>query len=102
MGERGLMINTTSWIICIVIIVFLIYLAIRKQKGVNLLKQELKKKVEEWWEDLDYPIKVELIEVVYPDFYPDVDEGWHYLDWEVKLELYEENNPGVKETINKL
>lgn len=65
-------------------------------KGVNLLKQGLKKKVEEWWEDLDYPIKVELIEVVYPDGYPDADEGWHYLDWEVKLELYEENNPGVK------
>lgn len=60
------------------------------------MKLEIKKKVEEWWQDLDHQIKEEVIEQVYPDGYYNLDEGWHYLDWEVKLELYEENNPGVK------
>lgn len=59
---------------------------------VNYIIIDLEKQVKEWWEDLDYSTKVEIIEGVYPDGYPNVDEGWHYLDWEVKLELYEENN----------
>lgn len=50
----------------------------------------LQEKVDKWWFDLEYDIKVELMENEYPDDAPllEVDEMWNGLDWNEKWDIY--------------
>ena len=53
-----------------------------------------KKKVNEWWSNLDDREKEEIIDLIFPDdIIYDLDGEWDRLDWEDKLEIYKENNP---------
>ena len=53
-----------------------------------------KKKVNEWWSNLDDREKEEILDLIFPDdIILDLDRGWDRLDWEVKLETYKDNNP---------
>ena len=47
-------------------------------------------KVQEWWDNLDYKIQVELIEAEYPDHsnFMSADEMWDGLSWNDKVDIY--------------
>jgi len=47
-------------------------------------------KVYDWWEDLDYSVQVELMEIEYSDNanLMSVDDMWEGLDWNAKLDIY--------------
>ena len=47
-------------------------------------------KVEEWWDDLDYRLQVELMEAEYPDDsnIMEVSEMWDGLSWDDKVDIY--------------
>ena len=51
-------------------------------------------KVYDWWEDLDYSVQVELMEIEYPDdsHLMSVDDMWEGLDWNAKLDIYIDYN----------
>ena len=51
---------------------------------------KLSDKVQEWWDNLDYEIQVELIEVEYPDDsnMMEVSERWNGLSWNDKVYIY--------------
>ena len=51
-------------------------------------------KVQEWWDNLDYQLQVELMEIEYPDDsnLMAVDEMWDGLDWNEKLDIYIDYN----------
>ena len=50
----------------------------------------LKIKIQEWWDNLDYDLKVGLMETVYPDEASliEVEEMWNMMDWEERYEVY--------------
>jgi len=47
-------------------------------------------KVQEWWDNLDCQLQVELMEIEYPDDsnLMSEDEMWDGLDWNEKLDIY--------------
>ena len=51
-------------------------------------------KVQEWWEDLDFRVQVELMEIEYSDNanLMSVDDMWEGLDWNAKLDIYIDYN----------
>ena len=51
-------------------------------------------KVQEWWDNLDYQLQVELMEIEYPDDsnLMSVDEMWDGLDWNDKADIYIDYN----------
>ena len=51
---------------------------------------KLEDKVYDWWEDLDYSVQVELMEIEYSDNanLMSVDDMWEGLDWNAKLDIY--------------
>lgn len=54
------------------------------------MNSDLKNKIQDWWDQLDYEIKVELMEDLIPDDIQliDADDMWDSLDWEVRYEVY--------------
>ena len=58
---------------------------------------KLYKTVEDWWNDLDYDLKVELMANEYPDEANliEVEEMWNGLDWEEKYEIYSKSDNEV-------
>ena len=58
-------------------------------------------KVQEWWDDLDELIQIELMEIEYPDKsnFMTIEEMWHGLDWKDKLNIYLEENELTEEAI---
>ena len=57
------------------------------------IKTSKKKKIDEWFFNLDDRVKEEIIDVLFPDdIIYDVDGNWNRLDWKIKLEIYKENN----------
>ena len=60
---------------------------------------KLYKTIEDWWDDLEYDIKNELMENEYPDKsnFMDVDEMWNSLDWEQKYEIYSKSDDDIEE-----
>ena len=61
---------------------------------------KLYKTVEDWWDDLDYDLKVELMENEYPDEASliEVEEMWSGLNWEEKYEIYSKSDNKVEPT----
>jgi len=52
-----------------------------------------KKKVNEWWSNLDDREKEEIIDLIFPDdIIYDLDGEWDRLDWEDKFGIYKDNN----------
>ena len=55
---------------------------------------KLYKTVEDWWNDLDYDLKVELMADEFPDeaHLIEVEEMWNGLNWEEKYEIYSKSD----------
>ena len=61
---------------------------------------KLYKTVEDWWDDLDYDLKVELMADEYPDeaYLIEVEEMWNGLNFEEKYEIYSKSDNEVELT----
>jgi len=61
---------------------------------------KLYKTVEDWWNDLDYDLKVELMANEYPDeaYLIEVEEIWNGLNFEEKYEIYSKSDNEVELT----
>ena len=61
---------------------------------------KLYKTIENWWNDLDYDLKVELIANEFPDeaYLIEVEEVWNGLDFEEKYEIYIKSDDEVSLT----
>ena len=61
---------------------------------------KLYKTVEDWWNDLDYDLKVELMANEYPDeaYLIEVEEIWSGLNFEEKYEIYSKSDNEVELT----
>ena len=60
----------------------------------------IEKVVENWWNNLDYDLKVELMADEYPDeaYLIEVEEMWNGLDFEEKYEIYSKSDDEVELT----
>ena len=61
---------------------------------------KLYKTVEDWWDDLDYDLKVKLMADEFPDeaYLIEVDEAWNGLNFEEKYEIYSKSDNEVELT----
>ena len=61
---------------------------------------KLYKTVENWWNDLDYDLKVELMASEFPDeaYLIEVEEVWDGLNFEEKYEIYSKSDNEVELT----
>lgn len=61
---------------------------------------KLYKTVEDWWDDLDYDLKVELMASEFPDeaYLIEVEEVWDGLNFEEKYEIYSKSDNEVELT----
>ena len=61
---------------------------------------KLYKTVEDWWNDLDYDLKVELMANEYPDeaYLIEVEEIWSGLNFEEKYEIYSKSDNEIELT----
>ena len=65
------------------------------------MNANLKARMQDWWDELEYNDKVELLAKVFPDeaHLIEADEQWNNLDWEERYEVYcaEDAEPDLTE-----